>query len=53
MKRNSSFGTLWPHIARMDYSRKIKKVVMGQMDGDDRKGRPYGEWLGDIKEWCQ
>jgi len=53
MKRNSFFGTLWPHIAKVDYSRRIKKVVMGQMDGDDRRRRHYQEWLDDIKEWCQ
>jgi len=26
---------------------------MGNMDGDNRKGRPCREWLDDIKEWCQ
>jgi len=26
---------------------------MGTMDGDNRRGRPYREWLDDIKEWCQ
>jgi len=44
---------LYGHIAKMDNSRKIKSVVMGKMDGDNRKGRPYREWLDDIKEWCQ
>jgi len=26
---------------------------MGVMDGDNRRRRPYREWLDDIKEWCQ
>jgi len=38
------------HIARMDNSRKIKRMVMGVMEGDNRRGRPYREWLDDIKE---
>jgi len=37
----------------MDNSRMIKSVVMGVMDGDDRRGRLYRGWLDDIKEWCQ
>jgi len=37
----------------MENSRKIKSVVLGMMDGDNRRGRPYREWLDDIKEWCQ
>jgi len=44
---------LFGHVARMDNSRKIKSVVMGVMDGDNSRGRPHGEWLDDIKEWCQ
>jgi len=28
---------LFGHIARMDNSRKIKRVVMGMMDGDNRR----------------
>jgi len=26
---------------------------MGVMDGDNRRGRPYREWLDNVKEWCQ
>jgi len=44
---------LFGHITRMDNSRKIKSVGMGTMDGDNRKGKRYREWLDDIKEWCQ
>jgi len=29
---------LFGHIARMDNSRKITSLVMGMMDGDNRKG---------------
>jgi len=29
---------LFGHIARMDNSGKIKSVLMGKMDGDNRKG---------------
>jgi len=31
----------------------IKSVVTGVMDGDNRRGRPYREWLDDINEWYQ
>jgi len=44
---------LFGHVARMDNSRKIKSVVMGMMDGNNRRGRLYRKWLDDIKEWCQ
>jgi len=44
---------LFGHIARMNNSRKIKSGVMGKMDGDNRKGRPYREWFDDIKKWGQ
>ena len=44
---------LFGHIVRMDDSRKIKSVMLGIMDGSNRKGRPCREWLDDIKEWCQ
>jgi len=44
---------LFGDIARMDNCRNNISVVMGMMDGDNRRGRPYREWLDDIKEWCQ
>jgi len=44
---------LFGHIAKMDNKRKIKSLGMGKIDGDNRKGRPYREWLDDIIEWCQ
>jgi len=50
MKRNLE---LFGRIARMNNSKKIKSVVMGKIDGDNRKGRPYWEGLDDIKELCQ
>jgi len=45
-KKRGLFG----RIARMDNSRKIKSVLMGMMDGENRKRRPYPEWLDNIKE---
>jgi len=44
---------LFCHIDRMNNSRKIKSVVMGKMDGNNKRRRPYRKWLDDIKEWCQ
>ena len=43
--------TLLKHIARMNNKKKIKTVMLGEMEGENRKGRPCREWL-DIKEWC-
>jgi len=36
---------LFGHTARIDNSRKIKSVVMGKMDGNNKTGRPCREWL--------
>ena len=44
--------TLFGHIARMNNKRKIKTVMLGEMEGENRKGRPCKEWLDDTKEWC-
>ena len=44
--------TLFGHIARLNNKRKIKTVMLGEMEGENRKGRPCREWLNDIKEWC-
>ena len=30
----------------------MKDVMFGTMKGEYRRGRPWGEWLDDIKEWC-
>ena len=37
----------------MDNNRKIKTVMWGTMDGAGRRGRPWREWLDDIRHWCQ
>jgi len=37
----------------MNGSRKIRSVMMGMMEGNQRKGRPCREWLDDIWDWCQ
>ena len=39
------------HICRMADNRMVKKVVMGYMAGNNRRGRPRREWLDDIREW--
>ena len=37
----------------MDDNRLVKKVMLGIMDGQNRRGRPSREWMDDIKEWCR
>src|SRR6218665_2726719 len=43
---------LFGHICRMEDSRLVKEVVFGEMKGKAKRGRPKGEWLDDVKEWC-
>src|SRR6218665_57303 len=43
---------LFGHIYRMENSRKIKSVMLGVMDGKERRGRPNMEWIDNTKEWC-
>ena len=45
--------TLFGHILRMDNSRKIKGIMMGIMEGTNKRGRPCREWLDDVVDWCQ
>ena len=44
---------LFGHICRMSNDRKVKTVMLGEMDGTGRRGRPNREWLDDIRDWCQ
>ena len=44
--------SLFGHICRMDDGRKIKTVMLGSMDGGNRRGRPCREWADDIRDWC-
>ena len=44
---------LFDHIARMDKRKKVKSVMLGIMEGSNRKGRPCRALLDNIKEWCQ
>lgn len=44
---------LFGHICQMKYVRKIKTLMLGIMDGYNRKGRPYREWCDDFMEWCR
>ena len=36
----------------MKDDRKIKTVMLGDIQEKGRKGRPYREWLDDIEAWC-
>ena len=42
---------LFGHICRMEDSRLVKKVMLGGIEGQNRRGRPCKEWLDDITEW--
>ena len=44
---------LFGHICRMKDNRKLRTVMMGMMEGGNKRGRPCREWLDDIQEWCQ
>src|SRR3984885_2275760 len=44
---------LFGHICRMEDNRKIKRVMLGIMDGKGRRGRPNREWTDDIRDWCR
>ena len=41
---------LFGHITRMDNSRKIKVVMKGIIEGENKRGRPPREWLDDIMQ---
>ena len=43
--------TMFGHICRMARDRRVKKVMEGFMEGNNRRGRPRREWLQDIEEW--
>jgi len=45
--------TLLRHIARINDKKKIKIVMLGEMEGTNRRGRKCREWLYVIKEWCE
>jgi len=49
MKRKQ---TLFRHIARMNDKRKVRTVMLGEMEGANRRGRPCRKWLDDIKAGC-
>ena len=38
---------LFGHICRMKDDRKIKTIMLGIMDGSNKKGRPHREWCDD------
>jgi len=37
----------------MNDKRKIIILMLGEMEGTHRRGRPCREWLVDIKEWFE
>jgi len=39
---------LFGHLISMDGSRKKRSVMMGMMEGNQRRGRPCRQWLDDI-----
>src|SRR5262249_12021471 len=43
---------LFGHICRMDSSRKLRTLVFGVMEGNNKRGRPKREWIEDVKIWC-
>ena len=40
------------HICRMQDERLIKQVVLGIMDGKNKRGRPKRRWTDDLADWC-
>jgi len=44
--------SLFGHIARMGDDRKLKTLVFGIMEGNNRRGRPHREWTDDVEDWC-
>ena len=36
----------------MSNDRKIKTLVFGMMDGQNKRGRPHREWADDLIDWC-
>src|SRR6218665_2724572 len=43
---------LFGHICRMENDRKIKSVVFGRLEGTNKRGRPYKEWMDNITNLC-
>jgi len=37
------------HINRMNNIRKLRSVIMGVMEGNQRRGRPCREWFDDTR----
>jgi len=31
----------------------VKSLVLGIVDGKNKGGRPYKEWVDDIEDWCR
>ena len=44
---------LFRHICRVDKDRKIRDIMLGRVEGTNKKGRPHRECLDDVKQWGQ
>lgn len=38
-------------ICRKNDDRKIETIMLGIMNGSNKKGRSHGEWCDDIGDW--
>ena len=44
---------LFGHICRMTDGRLVKNIMVGIVEGGNRRGRPRRSWIDDIKEWTK
>ena len=44
---------LFGHICSMHKNRRIKELMLGRIEGANRRGRPPREWLDDITKWAR
>ena len=45
--------SLYGHIVRMKDDRKMKTLMLGEIEGKGMKERPCRERLDDIEKWCE
>lgn len=41
---------LFGHVCRMSNDRKVKPIVSGMTEGENKRGRPHTEWANDLQE---
>jgi len=44
---------LFGHIHRMEDNRMLKTLMFGIVDGMNKRGTPFREWMDDIVSWCK